>query len=71
MKTNYLVALLIPALAASVGAQSSAIDVQHSSVTVRVYKAGLLSAFAHDHWIRAPISSGTITLSPLRAWSSE
>ncbi len=34
------------------------IDVEKSAVTVRVYKSGLFSAFAHDHEIRARIQSG-------------
>ena len=29
-------------------------------MTVRVYKAGLLSALGHDHEIAAPIASGTV-----------
>ena len=32
----------------------------HSTITVRVYKSGFLSAFAHNHEIRAPIQSGEI-----------
>ena len=35
------------------------IDVQKSLLTVKVYKSGLFSAFAHDHEIRAPIQSGS------------
>ena len=35
------------------------IDVDKSVLTVRVYKSGLFSAFAHDHEIRAPIQSGS------------
>src|SRR5215831_755242 len=34
------------------------IDVEKSVLTIRVYKTGLFSAFAHDHEIRAPIQSG-------------
>jgi len=41
-------------------AQKGAIDKAHSSVTVRVYKSGLFSAFAHDHAIQAPVASGEI-----------
>ncbi len=33
-------------------------DTQKSVLTVRVYKSGLFSAFAHDHEIRAPIQRG-------------
>jgi len=35
------------------------IDTGKSVLTVRVYKSGLFSAFAHDHEIRAPIQSGS------------
>jgi len=36
------------------------IDTALSVLTVRVYKTGLFSAFAHDHEIRAPIQKGFI-----------
>ncbi len=42
-----------------VAAEERAIDVQKSSMTVHVFKAGLLSVLAHDHWIAAPITAGT------------
>ncbi len=41
-------------------AQPRAIDTANSMLTVRVYKAGVLSAFGHNHEISAPIASGTI-----------
>ena len=50
-------ALLVVTVAA---AQDTPIDVQRSTITIHVGKAGLLSAAGHDHWIAAPISSGTI-----------
>ncbi len=34
-------------------------DVTRSTLTVRVFKTGLLSAFSHNHEIRAPISRGS------------
>ena len=40
-------------------AQSREINVEKSVLTVRVYKTGLFSAFAHDHEIHAPIQSGS------------
>ena len=40
-------------------AQPRTIDTQNSTLTVRVYKAGLLSAFGHDHEIGAVIARGT------------
>lgn len=41
-------------------ASMQAIDVQKSSITIRVYKTGLFSAFAHNHEIHAPIQDGTL-----------
>jgi len=41
-------------------AQDAAIDVARSTITIHVGKAGLLSAAGHEHWVSAPISSGTI-----------
>jgi hypothetical protein len=41
-------------------AQRQAIDVNRSSLTIRVFKSGVFSAFAHDHEIRAPIDEGGI-----------
>ena len=40
--------------------QEHRIDVQTSVMTVHVYRAGMLSAFGHDHEIAAPISSGSV-----------
>ena len=39
-------------------APPSEIDTQKSVMTVRVFKTGLFSAFAHDHEISAPIRDG-------------
>jgi polyisoprenoid-binding protein YceI len=36
------------------------VDGPHSTMTVRVYKSGFLSAFGHNHEIRAPIQSGQV-----------
>jgi polyisoprenoid-binding protein YceI len=41
-------------------AQSHAIDVNKSSLKIRVFKSGAFSAFAHDHEIQAPIEEGKI-----------
>jgi polyisoprenoid-binding protein YceI len=51
------------ALAATLAAQPRDIDPAHSSVTLRVFKSGLFSAFADDHVIRAPIAQGTLDAS--------
>jgi len=45
-------------------AQDMAIDVDRSTITIHVDKAGLFSAAGHEHWVSAPISSGTIRESP-------
>ena len=48
-------AVLLPA---ALWAASSEIDAQKSVMTVRVLKAGLFSAFGHEHEISAPIKHG-------------
>lgn len=56
-----MASLAIAAMAAAQdSAQNKTIDVQRSTITIHVGKAGLLSAAGHDHTIAAPISSGTI-----------
>src|SRR5690348_17300759 len=47
-------------LAAIATAQSVPIDTQRSSMMLKVAKAGLFSAFGHNHEIRAPIASGSV-----------
>ena len=42
----------------------TAIDPQKSTITVRVFKAGMFSAFGHEHEISAPIQQGSITENP-------
>jgi len=42
----------------------TAIDPQKSSITVRVFKAGVFSAFGHEHEISAPIQQGSFTENP-------
>jgi polyisoprenoid-binding protein YceI len=37
------------------------VDTQKSTITVRAYKSGFFSAFAHDHEISAPIESGSFS----------
>jgi polyisoprenoid-binding protein YceI len=44
-------------------AQPRAIDTGKSVMTVRVYKAGLLSAMGHNHEIAAPVAGGTVDVS--------
>ncbi len=40
--------------------EKRAIDVAHSVMKVHVYKAGLFSAFGHQHEIEAPIAAGEL-----------
>jgi YceI-like domain len=47
-------------LGASAHGQGKAIDVNRSSMKIRVFKSGAFSAFAHDHEIEAPIAEGKI-----------
>lgn len=59
--TAILMSWMVPA---SVCAQNRVIDASRSKITIRVFKSGLFSMFAHDHEIEAPIESGTVELSP-------
>jgi polyisoprenoid-binding protein YceI len=43
-------------------AQKRAIDPGKSVMTVRVYKAGVLSALGHNHEIAAPIAGGSVDI---------
>src|SRR3954451_11414595 len=46
--------------AAAAEGQKRPIDTKNSVMTVRVYKAGLLSALGHDHEISAPVAGGSV-----------
>ena len=50
-------------LCAAAAAEQRQIDTSQSKMTVRVYKAGVLGAFGHDHEIAAPIKSGAVDTS--------
>jgi len=43
---------------------SRVIDPEKSVLTVRVFKTGMLSAFGHEHEIRAPIEQGSFSTDP-------
>jgi polyisoprenoid-binding protein YceI len=61
VKPNFIkIAIGFLAVVASAATQDAAIDVQRSTISIHVGKAGLLSAAGHDHTIAAPISSGAI-----------
>jgi polyisoprenoid-binding protein YceI len=61
--SNWPLAILILSSFWPLSAQSHPIDTVHSEMTVRVYKAGVLSAFGHDHEISAPIAGGSVDAS--------
>jgi polyisoprenoid-binding protein YceI len=56
----FLGTALLCVLAGICHAASVPVDVQHSSLTVRVFKKGLFSGLAHDHEIAAPLVSGAV-----------
>ncbi|HWY20847.1 MAG TPA: YceI family protein [Candidatus Acidoferrum sp.] len=53
-------AICLCLVSTGLSAQTKAIDVNKSSLTVRVFKSGAFSAFAHNHEIQAPIAEGKI-----------
>lgn len=55
-----LCTILLVTLVSGSRAESSPVDLEHSTLTIRVFKSGLFSGFAHDHEIVAPLSSGVI-----------
>ncbi len=48
------------AVTAMRAADDRPIDLQRSTITIHVGKAGLFSAAGHEHWINAPIASGAL-----------
>lgn len=56
--------LILPIAFAQSGSRS--IDTAHSVITVRVFKAGLFSAFGHNHEIAAPIAKGSVDIQEQR-----
>ncbi len=59
---------LLPIVAASVSilalAADKPIDVKRSTIRIHVGKAGAFSAAGHEHWVTAPIMSGSLDPSP-------
>jgi polyisoprenoid-binding protein YceI len=64
IKVIAIILLLAAPIAARAAAVTQAIDPEKSVITVRVFKTGLFSAFAHDHEIRAPIRGGSFSQEP-------
>lgn len=53
-------ACLFLAPPATANSDAREIDSAHSTITVRVYKSGFLSAFGHNHEIQALVQSGQV-----------
>ena len=64
MKCRYTSAALFVLCAVAFAAGPADVDTQKSTLTVRVFKTGFFSAFAHDHQINAPIERGTFSEQP-------
>lgn len=62
MSLDRLLGLLLVSIVVSATARGDmrTVDLERSSITVHVFKAGLLSAFGDNHEIRAPITSGKV-----------
>src|SRR4029077_17184140 len=60
--TAFIILILLVSLGGPVFADSEArpIDRPHSTMTVYVYKTGILSGLAHNHEIEAPIEWGEV-----------
>jgi hypothetical protein len=63
MSTRALILIPCLLLASIPGAAQSRIDTRQSTMTVKVFKAGLFSVFGHNHEIRAPIAAGSLLTS--------
>jgi polyisoprenoid-binding protein YceI len=50
----------VPQLVGADSSPTKTIDSGRSVLTVRVFKAGLFSAFGHNHVIKAPVAEGTV-----------
>jgi len=60
MKTIILALCVVLGWARLCPAASVPVDIEHSSLTIRVFKSGFFSGFAHDHEISAPLFSGSV-----------
>lgn len=60
------VSLLLTMTAAAAWAQELPIDTGRSTIAIHVGKSGLLSMAGHEHWVAAPIASGSIDETALR-----
>ncbi len=58
-----LITVMAFCIATAAYAQPRAIDASKSTLTVRVFKSGLLSGLGHEHAIAASITAGSVDLS--------
>lgn len=58
--STFMALWLWPTWPAAANSDSRKVDGPHSTMTVRVYKSGFLSAFGHNHEIQALIQSGEV-----------
>jgi hypothetical protein len=54
------VALSIVGFSSAAGDRATPIDAQRRSLIIHVGKAGLYSPLHNEHWVDAPISSGSV-----------
>jgi hypothetical protein len=54
------VAAMMVCVPAATVASRQDVDPEHSTITVRVFKAGLFRAFGDNHEIAAPIKAGSV-----------
>src|SRR6266481_7934598 len=58
--------LFVVGCTVAANAQQHSIDKQKSAMTIHVSKAGVFSAFGHDHEISAPVAGGSVDTTPPR-----
>jgi polyisoprenoid-binding protein YceI len=58
--SKILFALSITSLVSAANNEGKPIDTHRSSLLIHVRKAGLFSAAGHEHWVHAPIASGSV-----------
>lgn len=60
LRNKFAAVLVFSLIFSTAGAQEREVDTTKSVVTIEVKKAGLLSAFGHDHVITAPLAGGSV-----------
>jgi len=60
VRAGVVLLLAVPWTVTPARAEQQTIDAERSTVRIHAFKAGLFSAFAHDHVVAAPIAEGWI-----------